>query len=181
VDAGVLEGEGIDAWLSDSDDMALLKSLLMPYAGSSQQCWAVSRNVNSPANDGPELIEETIGEDSAMSKITTTDGVAGGLGGDPAQVVRSPVYANGVHLALTAVDCQMGFSRNVLGYDSVVQTEVTVVVPFVVLKSLSEVLPPLVEGIEKETGTIRVPEATRALRPGIDKLLAPLRKAAMTE
>jgi putative SOS response-associated peptidase YedK len=52
----ILEGEGIDAWLSDSGDTALLKSLLKPYVGSALQCWAVSRKVNSPANDSAELL-----------------------------------------------------------------------------------------------------------------------------
>ena len=33
----ILEGEGLDAWLSDTDDAALLKSLLVPYAGASLQ------------------------------------------------------------------------------------------------------------------------------------------------
>jgi putative SOS response-associated peptidase YedK len=52
----ILEGEGINAWLGDSGDTALLKSLLKPYAGSALQCWAVSRKVNSPANDSAELL-----------------------------------------------------------------------------------------------------------------------------
>jgi len=53
----ILEGEGIEAWLSDTADTALLKSLLLPYAGSALQSWAVGRQVNSPGNDRPELLD----------------------------------------------------------------------------------------------------------------------------
>jgi putative SOS response-associated peptidase YedK len=53
----ILEGNGLEAWLSDRADTALLKSLLGPYAGASLQSWAVSRKVNKPTHDGPELLD----------------------------------------------------------------------------------------------------------------------------
>jgi putative SOS response-associated peptidase YedK len=53
----ILEGEGLDAWLSDTDDAALLKPLLVPCSGEVLQCWAVSRKVNNPANDSAELLD----------------------------------------------------------------------------------------------------------------------------
>ena len=53
----IVEGEGINTWLSDTADAALLKSLLVPYAGAALQSWAIGRKVNSPANDSPELLD----------------------------------------------------------------------------------------------------------------------------
>ena len=46
-----------DLWLDPSTDPAALASLLTPYAAAELTANPVSRLVNSPANDSPELIE----------------------------------------------------------------------------------------------------------------------------
>lgn len=47
----------LEAWLGDSDPDQL-QQMLRPCADELLQYWPVSRRVNSPANDGPELLDE---------------------------------------------------------------------------------------------------------------------------
>ena len=53
----ILDSEGIEQWLSDSQDSALLKSLLMPYDDSKLGIRPVSKAVNNPKNNYPEILE----------------------------------------------------------------------------------------------------------------------------
>lgn len=50
----ILRREDHEAWLSDTQDEAL--ACLKPYREERMRAHAVSRAVNSPVNDGPELI-----------------------------------------------------------------------------------------------------------------------------
>ena len=52
--------EQLDAWLGDNDPDSM-QQLLEPCAEDLLQFWPVSRRVKSPANDGPELLDE-VGE-----------------------------------------------------------------------------------------------------------------------
>jgi len=53
----ILEDNVLDVWLGESQDVPLLKSLLLPYDDDKLQAWPVSKTVNSPANNNPELLE----------------------------------------------------------------------------------------------------------------------------
>ena len=53
----ILDSEAVNLWLSDSQDIPLLKSLLRPYDDARMQAWAVSKEVNSPAHNNPKLLE----------------------------------------------------------------------------------------------------------------------------
>ena len=53
----ILEHDALEVWLGDTQDVPLLKSLLKPYDDDKLQAWAISRKVNSPSNDFPELLE----------------------------------------------------------------------------------------------------------------------------
>lgn len=54
----VLERDAFEYWLDpDNRDMAGLTSLLRPAPGSDWNLTTVSKRVNSPGNDGPELLE----------------------------------------------------------------------------------------------------------------------------
>ena len=53
----VLGAEGTAAWLDPSKDRAELEGLLRPAANDVLEAWEVSRAVNRPVHDGPELIE----------------------------------------------------------------------------------------------------------------------------
>lgn len=56
--AVILDKADYTVWLSDDDvPSPVLKSLLRPYAEEQMAVYEVSRMVNSPSNDGPELIE----------------------------------------------------------------------------------------------------------------------------
>lgn len=55
----VLTDEGVDAWLDPSTPLEHLGVLFTPVEDSLLHATRVSRKVNSPANDGPELIQET--------------------------------------------------------------------------------------------------------------------------
>jgi putative SOS response-associated peptidase YedK len=44
-------------WLEPEAEQAMLLDLLMPYPAEDMKCFAVSREVNSPSNDHPALLE----------------------------------------------------------------------------------------------------------------------------
>lgn len=52
----VLDGDGVDAWLDSEAQPDGLQGLLAPAPDGVLEAVPVSRRVNSPANDGPELI-----------------------------------------------------------------------------------------------------------------------------
>ncbi len=54
----ILDNEGVRTWLSDADVSPQLDQMLVPYDASRMRMWPVSREVNSPANDGENLIAE---------------------------------------------------------------------------------------------------------------------------
>jgi putative SOS response-associated peptidase YedK len=53
----ILDDEAVNLWLSDTQDIPLLKSVLRPYDDDRMQAWAVSKEVNSPAHNNPKLLE----------------------------------------------------------------------------------------------------------------------------
>jgi putative SOS response-associated peptidase YedK len=53
----VLGAESTEVWLDPSKDRAELEGLLRPAANDVLEAWEVSRAVNRPIHDGPELIE----------------------------------------------------------------------------------------------------------------------------
>lgn len=52
----IIKNDALDLWLSASEDVALLKPHFSPYDDDSLQAWQISKRVNSPANDAPELV-----------------------------------------------------------------------------------------------------------------------------
>jgi putative SOS response-associated peptidase YedK len=44
-------------WLEESTDKETLLDFLIPYPAEEMKCYPVSRAVNSPENDGPEVLE----------------------------------------------------------------------------------------------------------------------------
>lgn len=52
----ILDGTCITAWLDESTDPDALRALLVPAPEGDLQAVEVSRRVNNPANEGPELI-----------------------------------------------------------------------------------------------------------------------------
>lgn len=53
----ILGQDAVNMWPGGTQEVPLLKSLLLPYAGTNLQAWPISKRVNSPANDGPDLLE----------------------------------------------------------------------------------------------------------------------------
>ncbi|PRY04601.1 SOS response associated peptidase (SRAP) [Pontibacter ummariensis] len=53
----LLHPEEEDLWLSDAPADEHLLSLLSPYPSEEMKAYPVSSLVNSPANDGPEVLE----------------------------------------------------------------------------------------------------------------------------
>jgi putative SOS response-associated peptidase YedK len=54
----IIKPEDRDQWLDpDEHDPAKLTPLLAPYPSGELDAWEVSRDVNSPSNNGPQLIE----------------------------------------------------------------------------------------------------------------------------
>jgi putative SOS response-associated peptidase YedK len=53
----VLEPADFDIWLDNRTDVAKVQPLLRPLADDELEAVAVSPLVNSPRNDGPELLE----------------------------------------------------------------------------------------------------------------------------
>ncbi len=53
----ILNADTGRAWLDPETDAADLQNLLQPYAGSDLDGHPVSTRVNSPRNQGPELIQ----------------------------------------------------------------------------------------------------------------------------
>jgi putative SOS response-associated peptidase YedK len=54
----LLDSAGVAAWLDPSNDEPALKGLFLPAANHVLEAWEVSRAVNRPVNDEPELIEQ---------------------------------------------------------------------------------------------------------------------------
>lgn len=53
----ILDKSAVDIWLDHTQDIKRIKSLLTPYDDSKLQALAISKQVNSPANDYPELLD----------------------------------------------------------------------------------------------------------------------------
>jgi putative SOS response-associated peptidase YedK len=53
----ILDEEGANLWLSDTQDVPLLKSVMRPYDDARMQAWAVAKDVNSPARNHPGILE----------------------------------------------------------------------------------------------------------------------------
>jgi putative SOS response-associated peptidase YedK len=51
----IVRHEDVDAWLGA--DHAAARAVLLPYPSAEMVAWPVSRNVNSPRNNSPELIQ----------------------------------------------------------------------------------------------------------------------------
>jgi putative SOS response-associated peptidase YedK len=56
----ILKHEHIEAWLSDTPDAA--RAVLLPYPSDEMIAWPVSTRVNTPKNDGRDLIQPWEGE-----------------------------------------------------------------------------------------------------------------------
>lgn len=65
----ILQHEDIDAWLSGSPEQA--RAVLHEYPSDHMVAWPVSKRVNAPANNGPDLIEPI--------DIAPTPGISGDL------------------------------------------------------------------------------------------------------
>jgi putative SOS response-associated peptidase YedK len=52
----ILREADFPVWLGDSSE-ADLKALLQPYPAEEMQMWEISSRVNSPINNGPQIIE----------------------------------------------------------------------------------------------------------------------------
>jgi len=48
-------------WLAPEADQSTLQELLTPYPAEEMKCFAVSRAVNSPENDRPEVLQPVTG------------------------------------------------------------------------------------------------------------------------
>ncbi|HVE45181.1 MAG TPA: SOS response-associated peptidase [Acidimicrobiales bacterium] len=60
----VLTEEAWDVWLDEEEtDVDVLGRLLVPYPSELLEMWPVGRDVNSVANDGPELVEPLEGHE----------------------------------------------------------------------------------------------------------------------
>ena len=53
----ILDQDALEVWLGDTEDVPLLKSLLKPYDNDKLKAWAISKLVNSPGNNIPEILE----------------------------------------------------------------------------------------------------------------------------
>jgi putative SOS response-associated peptidase YedK len=53
----ILDDDAVDLWLSDTQDVPLLKSLLRPCESDRMQAWKVSKAVNNPGFDSPKILE----------------------------------------------------------------------------------------------------------------------------
>jgi putative SOS response-associated peptidase YedK len=53
----ILDEEGGNLWLSDTQDVPLLKSVLRPYDDARMQAWEISKDVNSPTHNHPGILE----------------------------------------------------------------------------------------------------------------------------
>ena len=63
----ILAREHFDRWLDPQvDDAQLLRPLLVPFASEPMLAFAVSRRVNSPANDAADLVEPLPDQPSAL-------------------------------------------------------------------------------------------------------------------
>jgi putative SOS response-associated peptidase YedK len=53
----ILKGDALNLWLDNTQDVTLLKPLLTAYDETKLNAWPISKRVNSPANDSPELMK----------------------------------------------------------------------------------------------------------------------------
>lgn len=53
----IIDKSALDIWLDHTQDIKHIKTLLAPYDDSKLQAQAISKQVNSPANDYPELLD----------------------------------------------------------------------------------------------------------------------------
>lgn len=56
----ILSGNGWETWLDPEADRRLLRAMLGPLSPEELVAYPVSRLVNNPRNDGPELIEPVL-------------------------------------------------------------------------------------------------------------------------
>lgn len=56
----ILKREDEDVWLDKEADTERLLSLLVPYSAEAMEAYPVSRAVNSPANEGEELMQREV-------------------------------------------------------------------------------------------------------------------------
>jgi putative SOS response-associated peptidase YedK len=56
----ILKHEHIDTWLSGA--LGAARAVLLPYLSDEMIAWPVSTRVNTPKNDGPDLIQPCEGE-----------------------------------------------------------------------------------------------------------------------
>lgn len=65
----ILEDSDVKTWLT-ADDQPTLESILDPYAADTLRAYPVSKQVNNPANDSPDLIEEIdVGEQVSFDEF----------------------------------------------------------------------------------------------------------------
>jgi putative SOS response-associated peptidase YedK len=60
----ILDSVSSDRWLDGGTDPKELGELLVPCPSAQLTAWPVSKSVNSPANNGPELVQPA-GESAA--------------------------------------------------------------------------------------------------------------------
>jgi len=56
----ILDKDARWTWLEQGMDKSILRDLLAPYPADKMKCYAVSRAVNSPENDRPEVLEPVV-------------------------------------------------------------------------------------------------------------------------
>jgi len=56
----ILDKDARWTWLEQGMDKSILRNLLAPYPADKMKCYAVSRAVNSPENDRPEVLEPVV-------------------------------------------------------------------------------------------------------------------------
>jgi putative SOS response-associated peptidase YedK len=61
------------AWLGETADVADLKAMLSPLDASLMEAWEVSPRVNSPRNNGPQLVERYSGAQAPGTAVDAPD------------------------------------------------------------------------------------------------------------
>jgi len=61
----ILKPEDEDSWLMETDE-TLLNSLLIPYSAGRMEAYAISKKVNSPINNGSEIIIPEVGGQQSL-------------------------------------------------------------------------------------------------------------------
>ncbi len=65
----ILEAQDVDTWLSVSPEAA--HKVLKPYPSELMMAWRVSKKVNSPTNNSPELLMPLISQPPSTDKIVS--------------------------------------------------------------------------------------------------------------